>query len=73
MREANRLYKIYADIMTVHITHFPDWRFGQLMSNFCEWLSAVKDRDFFYVEDDEILEYLKAYAEENSVHERERA
>lgn len=35
----------------------PDWRFGQLMCNFLNSLP----RDPFFIEEDEMLEYLENY------------
>lgn len=36
----------------------PDWRFGQLMSNFFEMVILEnKGRDIFFFEDDEMLGY----------------
>lgn len=37
----------------------PDWRFGQLMSNALGEVYAKKNRDIFFIEDDEMLEDLK--------------
>ena len=42
----------------------PDWRFGQLMSNFLGWYVTETKRDIFFPEDDEMLEYLKRYEKE---------
>ena len=37
----------------------PDWRFGQLIANFCYWLG-----DPFFYEDDELIKKLKEYFKE---------
>jgi hypothetical protein len=34
MRDPNRLYKFYENLRDIHITYFPDWRFGQFIYNF---------------------------------------
>lgn len=39
---------------------FPDWRFGQLMSNFESWYG----KDIFFPEDDEFAELLEEFATE---------
>jgi hypothetical protein len=36
----------------------PDWRFGQLISNFASWLGR---RDIFFIEEDEFLELMDKY------------
>ena len=63
MRESNRLYNFYSELQKIHITFFPDWRFGQLMSNFFGWLVSEKDIDIFFPEEDKMIEYLKEYTE----------
>lgn len=39
---------------------FPDWRFGQLMSNFESWYR----KDIFFPEDEEFAELLEKFATE---------
>jgi len=46
----NRLANLWQDV--------PDWRFGQLI---CNAFSVVKDDCPFYLEDDEMIEYLENY------------
>lgn len=57
MRDPNRLYKFYNELMNEHMENLPDWRFGQLMNNFFSWLN----RDYFYLEDDEFIKIFKEY------------
>ena len=38
MRDPNRLNSFYNTMKKIHRKTFPDWRFGQLMSNFFGWL-----------------------------------
>lgn len=38
-----------------------DWRFGQLMLNFLGWIYSEKGRDPFFVEEEQMLEYLKEF------------
>lgn len=66
MRDANRLYKFYAKLTEVHVTHFPDWRFGQLMMNFLGYVQSTKRRDPFFPEEDEMLALLDEYVERMS-------
>lgn len=54
MRDPNRLYKFYENLRDIHMTYFPDWRFGQLMINFIEWYYNKYERDIFYIEDDKM-------------------
>lgn len=63
MRNSNRLYDFYKELQAIHIRYFPDWRFGQLMSNFFSWLTSEKDVDIFFPEEDEMIEYIREYTE----------
>ena len=62
MRDPNRLDKFYDEMKEVHKKSFPDWRFGQLMSNFLGWLYSVKRRDPFFPEEEDMIEYFREYA-----------
>ena len=61
MRDPNRLDKFYTELCQIHKEHFPDWRFGQLCSNFFGWLASTKQVDLFFPEEGKMLEYLKEY------------
>lgn len=62
MRDPNRLYKFYNELMRIHIENFPDWRFGQLIGNFEAWLLIKKDIcDIFYIEEEEFLKLINEY------------
>lgn len=65
MRNPNRLDKFYDEMKEIHKKSFPDWRFGQLMSNFLGWLMADKGKDCFFPEEEDMIEYFREYA--NSV------
>ena len=39
----------------------PDWRFGQLVSNIVSDCYSKTHRDIFFVEDDELMDYIKKY------------
>lgn len=62
MRDPNRLDNFYNTIKKIHRKTFPDWRFGQLMSNFFGWLYSEKKIDLFFPEEDEMLKYFKEFA-----------
>lgn len=66
MRDPNRLDSFYAEMCRIHKEKFPDWRFGQLCSNFFGWLMQEKRKDLFFPEETQMLEYFKEYAEGNS-------
>lgn len=66
MRNPNRLDAFYDEMKEIHKKSFPDWRFGQLMSNFLGWVYSEKKRDCFFPEEDEMLEYFKEFANGNS-------
>lgn len=64
MRDPNRLYNFYSELQRIHITYFPDWRFGQFMNNFLRFVMN-KGIDPFFVEESNILDYLHEYVKEN--------
>lgn len=64
MRDANRLDSFYDEVKRIHKTHFPDWRFGQLCSNFFGWLMSKHKVDLFFPEDGKMLDYLREYVDE---------
>jgi hypothetical protein len=67
MRDPNRLDKFYDRLKELHKEYTPDWRFGQLCSNFFGWLYQEKKKDLFFPEEDEMIkcfeEYLKGISE----------
>lgn len=66
MRNPNRLDDFYEEMKTIHKKSFPDWRFGQLMSNFFGWLMSEKKKDLFFPEEDEMIKYFKEFANSTS-------
>ena len=64
MRDPKRLDNFYQELYRIHKQHFPDWRFGQLCSNFFGWAMSEKKRDLFFPEEKEMLEYWKEFAGE---------
>ena len=66
MRNPKRLDSFYENMKTIHKKFFPDWRFGQLMSNFFGWLYSEKGKDLFFPEEEEMINYFKEFAGETS-------
>ena len=58
----NRLYDFYRQLQEIHITYFPDWRFGQLCSNFFSWLASEKKVDLFFPEEEQMIKYIREFA-----------
>jgi hypothetical protein len=54
MRDVNRIPEFLAKVGEIWIKNCPDWRFGQLLTNFI-------DEDPFYWEEDKFLEKLEKY------------
>ena len=65
MRDPNRLDSFYTELCQIHKEYFPDWRFGQLYSNFFGWLASTKKVDLFFPEEGRMLEYLHEYCQGN--------
>lgn len=63
MRNPDRLDNFYDEFKRIHKEKFPDWRFGQLISNYFGWLYSEKGKDCFFPEEDDMLKYFKEYAE----------
>ncbi len=70
MRDPKRLDRFYDEMKRIHQRSFPDWRFGQLMSNFLGWVVGEKKRDIFFPEEDEMMRYFKEFASENGMFNR---
>lgn len=64
MRDPNRIDGFCEELKKLwHL--LPDWRFGQLMSNFLgDVYEKTNHRDIFFIEDDEMLKYVKTYMQE---------
>lgn len=63
MRDINRLDNFYEKLKEIH-KQLPDWRFGQFIMNFIGWYYEKYERDCFYIEDDQILKYIKEFINE---------
>ena len=61
MRDPNRLDAFYARMAEIHKEELPDLRFGQMCSVFFGWLLRNKEIDFFFPEEDKMLEYFEEF------------
>ena len=61
MRDPKRIAPFLADLGTIWANCCPDWRFGQFMSNLFSWFMSEKKIDPFFVEEDQMLGYLKEF------------
>lgn len=66
MRNKDRINPFLSEFGEIWKKSFPDWRFGQLCSNFFGWLAFEKKVDIFFPEESEMLTYLKEYCGEES-------
>lgn len=62
MRNPDRLDEFYNTFKIIHKERFPDWRFGQLISNFFGWLYGNVGVDCFFPEEDKMIEYFERFA-----------
>jgi hypothetical protein len=60
MRDPKRIQK-FCDDLAKCWRCVPDWRFGQLISNVFGQFVYDTQKDIFFPEDDEILDYFKKY------------
>ena len=67
MRNPARLDKFYEELWGIHKAYFPDWRFGQLCTNFFGWVYSNKKIDPFFPEEEDMIEYLKEYVRSNGL------
>ena len=61
MRNPKRLDDFYDTLKELHKEYVPDWRFGQLCSNFFGWLMSEKKMDLWFPEEEKMIEYFKEY------------
>jgi len=62
MRDLDRIEPFLKEFGEIWKEEFPDWRYLQLMSNFCGWVVSEKGKDIFFIEEDECLKYFKEFA-----------
>lgn len=60
MRNPNRINKFCEELRKMW-HRVPDWRFGQLMSNFLGDVCTQSGKDIWFIEEPEMLEYVKSY------------
>ena len=60
MRDINRLDNFYNNLKELH-KQLPDWRFGQFIMNFFSWYYQKYKKDCFYIEEKEMLKYIKEF------------
>lgn len=61
MRNPDRLDNFYDKLKEIHKENVPDWRFGQLISNFLTWVYNTKNTDIFFPEEDKMIQLLEEY------------
>ena len=61
MRDINRIEPFMEELAIIWKEQCPDWRFGQFVSNVLGWIQSEKERDIFYIEEKQMLEYIKEY------------
>lgn len=64
IRNPERIDVFTSELNRIWKTYFPDWRFGQLMSNFLGFVAGQKQTDIFFPEESEMLTYLKEFCGE---------
>ena len=63
MRNPDRLDEFYARLKTIHQTYFPDWRFGQLVSNLTRYCQSM-GKDIFFIEEDRMMQIIENFLED---------
>ena len=66
MRDVNRIDIFTKEFARLWKENFPDWRWGQLCSNFFGWLATEKKIDLFFPEEVQMLEYFYEYCQNNN-------
>lgn len=61
MRDVDRLDKFYDELKEIHKKNFPDWRFGQMITNVLGDWQAKNKRDIFFLEEDEMIQIFRDY------------
>lgn len=62
-RDPERIPALIGKIEEYWSRKVPDWRFGQLTFNFLTWVAKKTQRDYFYIEDDQMSELLDEFFE----------
>lgn len=61
MRDVDRLDKFYDELKEIHKKNFPDWRFGQMVTNVLGNWQVKNKRDIFFLEEDEMIQIFRDY------------
>ena len=61
MRDPKRISNFCVELGCIWQENFPDWRFGQVMSNFERWLKEIKNVDIFFLEEDEFMALFREF------------
>lgn len=61
MRNKKRIKPFIEEVGKTWEEEFPDWRFGQLMINFLNFVAMKTHTDGFYYEDDKMLELFREF------------
>ena len=64
MRDKKRIKKFCDELANIWETNVPDWRFGQLICNVFGEM-AGENRDPFFPEEKEMIEFFKKFFERN--------
>lgn len=59
MRDPKRI-NVFCNLLREKWSIVPDWRFGQLMSNFLSCVVGTHE-DIFFIEDDEMMKLLEEF------------
>ena len=65
MRDKNRIPEFTKELERVWMKYYPDWRFGQLMMNFLNYVALEYKRDPFFPEESEMYAKKSPYYKEN--------
>lgn len=55
IRDPERIDVFTSELNRIWKTYYPDWRFGQFMSNFLGFVGGIKRVDIFFPEELEML------------------
>lgn len=69
-RDKKRIPEFTKELERIWMQYYSDWRFGQLMINFLNYVASEYNHDPFFLEETEMLKYLKEY-EKKSIYYKE--
>lgn len=61
MRDPARIEPFMVKLSRLWAERVPDWRFGQLMSNFLGYVVSETNRDIFFIEEKDMEELLEKF------------